>query len=185
MSWNEYFYKFPREKVYCLVAEAINPHYNLTFNCMVEPDKDTMRTTLSSAAERACNGKHMYYVVSEAAYNMIKSKHPKHIDDANKCVRYPTALAKKLTREHIIPADYVRKYVESKRDPDVYGVVDIELIKPIVDKLYIAIITREEDQQLKKMGYNTQMPEGYDFEADVTNGLTRYEAAGIKIHKWE
>ena len=54
------------------------------------------------------------------------------------------------------------------------------IVKLIEEKLFCALITKEEDALLSKAGLRNKMPEGWSFETG--DMLARYRVVGIKMH---
>lgn len=121
-------------------------------------------------------------IISEAAYNIIKTNFPKFVDEDKNVVfgHFPRKLLNLLRFEHIIPSGLIHdRCLELAKE----GKMNRENALNLLRSIYIALVTVEEDEALTKAGLRDKLPEGYDPTfSDL--GLCRYEKAGIILHKW-
>lgn len=131
-----------------------------------------MTYSLSGVADRSV---HRY--VSEAAFKVLSDKGRELLRDDG--VAYRGSYGKLGIRiEHMIPTEVVYCYLEALyRQGKLTGAFVAKLIK---EKLFCALITREEDALLSKAGLRKKMPEGWSFETG--DMLARYRVVGIKMH---
>jgi hypothetical protein len=124
----------------------------------------------------------IWNIVSEAAYNIIKTNFPKVVDEDRNVVfgHLPRKLLNLLRFEHIIPTGLIH---DRCLDLAEEGKMNRENALKIMECINIALVTVEEDKALTKAGLRDKLPEGYDPTfSDL--GLCRYEKAGIILHKW-
>lgn len=151
---------------------------------------DTKLSTKYSVAGVADRPIHRY--VSEAAFKVLSEKAGELLREDG--VAHKGSYGKFGIRiEHIIPTEVVychldkfcqplkelyrqdkKKFYEQKRQKEAY------IVKLIKEKLFCALITKEEDALLSKAGLRNKMPEGWSFETG--DMLARYRVVGIKMH---
>ncbi len=85
-----------------------------------------------------------------------------------------------ITREHVIPVEELYGYFKRLFDQ---GNLTETTIRTIMPKLEIAVITEEENQNLKDAGLNKRMPPGW-WETQDLDPLARYRAAGLDDTIW-
>jgi hypothetical protein len=121
-------------------------------------------------------------IISEAAYNIIKTNFPKLVDEDKNVVfgHFPRKLLNLLRFEHIIPSGLIHdRCLELAKE----GKMNRENALNLLRSIYISLVTVEEDKALTKAGLRDKLPEGYDPTfSDL--GLSRYEKTGIILHKW-
>ena len=151
---------------------------------------DTKLSTKYSLAGVADRPVHRY--VSEAAFKVL-SKEAKDLFQDNG-VAYKGSYGKLGIRiEHMIPTEVVYCHLEvlhhplkalCRQDKEAFDgqkkQMEAYIAKLIKEKLFCALITKEEDALLSKAGLRNKMPEGWSFETG--DMLARYRVVGIKMH---
>ena len=128
--------------------------------------------SLSGVADRSV---HRY--VSEAAFKVLSEKGGELLREDG--VAYRGSYGKLGIRiEHMIPTEVVYCYLEALHRQG--KLTEGFVAKLIKEKLFCALITKEEDALLSKAGLRNKMPEGWSFETG--DMLARYRVVGIKMH---
>ena len=139
---------------------------------------DTKASTKYSIAGVADREIHAF--ASEAAVAQLKKTAPELL--ATTGVLHQGSYARfGLRIEHMIPTEVVTRHwsemVAKGKLTEKY------LERTIRERIFCAIITKEEDAQLTKLGLRSKMPEAWDFEkGDI---LARYKKAGITMHAFK
>lgn len=114
--------------------------------------------------------------VSKEAWKLIADK-DRSVVDGNKGVEYAKLKVRdmQVTREHVIPVSVVYDHLREKYDE---GLLTEEYILQIMPKLFLAVITREENKKLSEAGYRSKIPadEWLPFKYDP---LLRYEESKL------
>ncbi len=95
--------------------------------------------------------------VSKKAWKNIAAKDPEAVADPSKGVVYSRLKVRdmEVTREHVIPVAVVYDHLKEKYDA---GLLSKEYIMQIMPKLFLAVITRDENGKLSK--YKSSIPGG-------------------------
>lgn len=115
--------------------------------------------------------------VSEAAFKVLSEKAGELLGEDG--VAYRGSYDKLGVRiEHMIPTEVVYRYLEALHGQG--KLTEAFVAKLIKEKLFCALITKEEDALLSKAGLRNKMPAGWSFETG--DMLARYRVVGIKMH---
>lgn len=115
--------------------------------------------------------------VSKEAWKNISAKDPEAVADPSKGVVYSRLKVRNMevTREHVIPVAVVYDHLKEKYDA---RLLTEEYILQIMPKLFLAVITHEENKKLSEAGYRSKIPadEWQPFKYDP---LSRYEKSEL------
>jgi len=119
--------------------------------------------------------------VSKKALAVLKKENPKAVlADGIDGWKMKSLKKLKITREHVIPVDDL--YLHFKKLFDEKKLNEKTLLNWL-PKLFIGVITEEENKKLVAAGLNKKMPEGW-WESDSLDPLDRYRAAGLDDDIW-
>lgn len=135
--------------------------------------KESIRYDLSSAAwDKNVD----FEYVSEEAFKTLSSKYAKNIRP--NCY-HARGRHSDLRFEHVIPTEYLyQEFLKRRRDKT----LSEAFVLMALNKAKVSIISLDEDKVLTQIGLQRTMPSGFDIEKD--DPFIRYQAAGIKMHKW-
>ena len=83
-----------------------------------------------------------------------------------------------VTREHVIPVEALYQHLDDMGDR-----LTERIIRKMMPKLEIAIITKDQNQKLKEAGLNSAMPEGW-WQRKNLDPLERYRCANLLDSIW-
>ena len=114
--------------------------------------------------------------VSKEAWKLIADKDRSAVD-GSKGVVYSKLKVRdmQVTREHVIPVAVVYDHLKEKYDE---GSLTEEYILQIIPKLFLAVITREENKKLSEAGYRSDIPGG-KWQPFKYDPLLRYEESEL------
>ncbi|MCB9174015.1 MAG: hypothetical protein H6587_13155 [Flavobacteriales bacterium] len=135
--------------------------------------KRLINTLLWSVTTDSYNGK-----VDDIKYKKLYWTE-KAIKKRNKNIKDKVDINKGLRHEHLIPKNLIRNSIESLKQPTP------ELILEVINNYeFAAIVTKEEDDKINKIGLRQKIPKGYTLEnATEDLVLSRYIEAGIKLYE--
>lgn len=115
--------------------------------------------------------------VSKEAWKNISAKDPEAVADPSKGVVYSRLKVRNMevTREHVIPVAVVYDHLKEKYDA---GLLTRKYIMQIMPKLFLAVITREENKKLSGAGYRSGIP-GDKWQPFEYDPLSRYEESEL------
>lgn len=115
--------------------------------------------------------------VSKKAWKNIAAKDPEAVANPSKGVVYSKLKVRdmQVTREHVIPVTVVYDHLKEKHDA---GLLTKEYILQIMPKLFLAVITHDENRMLSKAGYRSTIPDG-KWQPFKYDPLSRYEESEL------
>ena len=81
-----------------------------------------------------------------------------------------------LRHEHAVPKKEIKKNIENLKNKSAKSILRV-----LNNLGYAVVVTREEDIELNKKGFQTKMPKQIDLKSNIEIVFSRYIETGIKV----